>query len=277
LDKNAGSTGGLGPGQSFVKTWQIKNIGSCTWTQDYALVFTQGDRMSGPEFQKLGVTVKPGQVLEISLVLQAPREPAQYAGYWLLRNEAGVLFGGGSDAFQPFLVQARVVQPATSVYEFIDNLCNAEWFSGSGKLDCPQASSLNYPSGYFVRITNPEFEDGSIDNEPALVMVPDKANGFITGKFPPITVRMGDRFQAVTGCIFDNPECNVSMQFSFTEGGSLLQNLDTWPEIYDGNIQRIDIDLSPLAGKTVKFSLSVYNNGSSINDWVFWLRPRISR
>ena len=35
-------------GSTFVKTWRVKNAGTCSWTSSYALVFISGDSMSGP-------------------------------------------------------------------------------------------------------------------------------------------------------------------------------------------------------------------------------------
>ena len=34
--------------QTFTKTWRLKNIGFCTWTTSYALVFDSGNSMGGP-------------------------------------------------------------------------------------------------------------------------------------------------------------------------------------------------------------------------------------
>ena len=31
------------PGATFTKTWRLKNIGTCTWTTSYTLVFDSGD------------------------------------------------------------------------------------------------------------------------------------------------------------------------------------------------------------------------------------------
>jgi len=33
------------PGAAFTKTWQLKNIGTCTWTTSYSLVYAGGDQM----------------------------------------------------------------------------------------------------------------------------------------------------------------------------------------------------------------------------------------
>src|SRR5258706_10212245 len=36
------------PGAQFTKTWRLQNIGTCTWTSSYTLVFSSGDSISGP-------------------------------------------------------------------------------------------------------------------------------------------------------------------------------------------------------------------------------------
>src|SRR5512145_1793119 len=33
------------PGATFKKTWRLKNIGTCTWTTSYSLVFDSGEKM----------------------------------------------------------------------------------------------------------------------------------------------------------------------------------------------------------------------------------------
>ncbi len=35
-------------GDTFTKTWRLKNIGGCSWTPSYALVFVSGASMNGP-------------------------------------------------------------------------------------------------------------------------------------------------------------------------------------------------------------------------------------
>jgi len=50
-------------GQPFVKTWRLRNVGTCTWTADYALVFANGHRMGGPSSVPLSGPVAPGDGL----------------------------------------------------------------------------------------------------------------------------------------------------------------------------------------------------------------------
>ncbi len=82
----------LDAGESFTKTWRLRNSGTCSWTSSYAVVFNSGDAMSGPASQALSGNVNPGQTVDISVNLKAPSAPGNYKGYWRLRNASGVLF-----------------------------------------------------------------------------------------------------------------------------------------------------------------------------------------
>ncbi len=82
----------LDPNETFTKTWRLKNSGTCSWTPSYAVVFSNGDFMSGPSTQALTGNVNPGQTMDLSVDLKAPATPGDYTGYWKLRNAAGVTF-----------------------------------------------------------------------------------------------------------------------------------------------------------------------------------------
>ncbi len=95
-------------GDSFVKTWRIKNIGTSTWTDDYDLVFYSGDQMSAPPALPLPETVEPGQTVDLALALTAPQESGLKRGYFMLRNPAGELFGIGPQNNLAFYVEINV-------------------------------------------------------------------------------------------------------------------------------------------------------------------------
>jgi len=97
----------LDPDESFTKTWRLKNIGSCTWTTSYAVVFSSGDSMNGPATQSLAGSVNPGQTVDISVDLKAPATSGTYKGYWKLRNTAGV-------HFTQFYVEIKVQAPTAT-------------------------------------------------------------------------------------------------------------------------------------------------------------------
>lgn len=96
-------------GAGFVKTWRLRNNGTCTWTSSYSVVFDHGDKMSGPDAQPLSGAVAPGDTMDVSVSLTAPASPGTYQGYWMLRNNSGVLFGLGGNA--AFFV--KIVVPGT--------------------------------------------------------------------------------------------------------------------------------------------------------------------
>lgn len=80
------------PNTAFVKTWRLKNVGTCSWTPSYTIVFDHGDQMSGPSAQALTSNVNPGQTVDLSVNLVSPAVNGSYKGYWKLRNPSGVTF-----------------------------------------------------------------------------------------------------------------------------------------------------------------------------------------
>ena len=97
----------LSPGEVFTKTWRLQNRGTCTWTPDYDVVFYGGAQMSGTTMQVPGY-VAPGQTVDVAVTFTAPSTPGHYAGYWILRNSAGNLFGTGASADETFYVDIYV-------------------------------------------------------------------------------------------------------------------------------------------------------------------------
>jgi hypothetical protein len=86
----------LAPGQAFTKTWEIRNIGSCTWTTSYALVFVFGNQMGASSVINLPAAVAPGATADFSVNMVAPSVAGHYRSYWRFRDASGVQFGVGS-------------------------------------------------------------------------------------------------------------------------------------------------------------------------------------
>ena len=72
-------------GQSFTKTWRLKNMGTCPWDASYHLVFLAGNRMGAPDSVALTVTL-PGETVDVSVELIAPSQNGNYTGVFGLRN-----------------------------------------------------------------------------------------------------------------------------------------------------------------------------------------------
>lgn len=81
----------ISPGQDFLKTWRVKNTGSCPWGAGYKLIYAYGDKMDG-QAQALTGVVQPGQEVEVSVQFKAPDAANQYLSAWQMSNPKGVTF-----------------------------------------------------------------------------------------------------------------------------------------------------------------------------------------
>jgi hypothetical protein len=97
------------PGDYFSKTWRLVNAGSCDWTRDYALVWFSGEDLGVTRVQPFNAVVKPGQSVDVTVEMLAPRNPGTYQSNWKLRNNQGVLFGIGHNGGSPFWARIIVV------------------------------------------------------------------------------------------------------------------------------------------------------------------------
>ncbi len=99
----------------FVKTWAIRNEGTCTWDANYSLIFAGGDPMSGPLDTPLPET-RPGEIMEVSINLVSPAQGGLYTGYYEFSNSEGGRFGVNSGGVDKIWVTISVswYQPGES-------------------------------------------------------------------------------------------------------------------------------------------------------------------
>jgi hypothetical protein len=103
------------PNDGFKKTWELKNIGTCTWDNEYELFYYPGgDPMEGPESIKLTEAIEPGDTVRLTVALRAPSDPGTYFSYWMLRDSYGVQFGTEPCGCVPFWVKIIVSGGATA-------------------------------------------------------------------------------------------------------------------------------------------------------------------
>ncbi len=268
----------MAPGEGFIKTWRLSNIGTCTWTTDYDLVFVTGTAMSAAAGIDLPRSVAPGDTIDLSIAMVAPTTPGEYTGYYMLRTGSGARFGVGKDALSSIWVKIKVVATTGEVYSFANKACEAVWSSGStNPLPCPGSES-NVSSGYVLKKNEPYREDGAKENEVGLITRPNNAaDGRITGIYPSFLVQNGDKFRTTVNCEYNSPNCNVHFELKYRIGSGAVQSLFTRHEKYEGGYQFVEVDLSPLAGKNVTFILEVRNGTSSSDNKALWIRPSIWR
>ncbi len=263
----------LSPGQSFKKTWRLRNAGVCTWS-GYTLVFDSGDLMGGvPE----GIgTVSPGQEVDVSVNFTAPTTPDSYRSYWRIKNSSGVLIPvlGGTQG-RSFFVDVDVVA-TSSGFDLHTRATEANWRSGAGTLTFggPDTDA----NGFAMYRNGQRLEDGSTSTK-ALETHPQwVTDGVITGTYPTYTVVSGDHFHARIGFLaLSDGTCgtgNVKFQLNYIESG-VTKALDEWAKTCDGTLRDVDVNLSSIAGKTVQFVLAVLANGSASQDWAVWVSPQV--
>ncbi len=86
----------LAPGTTFSKTWTIKNIGTCTWTDNYDLILIAGEAFGTNGRADIDHEVAPGETIEVSLTnLVAPDTAGTYSSFWMLSHPNGARFGHG--------------------------------------------------------------------------------------------------------------------------------------------------------------------------------------
>jgi polar amino acid transport system substrate-binding protein len=117
----------LQPGQPFVKTWRVRNSGTCTWTSAYYLAYSHGNtpqsQMGGQPTYIKG-SVPPGGTYDISVNLVAPQQPGVYQGFWQMVNAKGTAFGTtiyvGIQVQAPTPIPAPTQTPSPSISFTVD-------------------------------------------------------------------------------------------------------------------------------------------------------------
>ncbi|NWG05836.1 MAG: hypothetical protein HXY35_04010 [Chloroflexi bacterium] len=265
-------------GATFAKTWRLKNIGSCTWTTGYSLVFSSGEKMGGPDSVPLPSSVAPGQTVDVTVNLTAPSTPGSYRGFWQLKNAAGALFGIGTTAAKPFWVSINVLRPFVTAYDFTADICSATWHYDGGPIPCPY-NEAKKQYGYVLKFDNPTLEDGTSAGRPGLLTVPqDKYGGVIRGVYPDMDIFPGDHFQATIGCEGGAVGCYVTYRLEYMTANRQVYTIWKFNEKYDGRYVNIDVDLSSIAWrKKISLVLMISANGSATGDRALWVQPRLVR
>lgn len=262
-------------GGTFTKIWRIQNVGTCTWSTSYALVFVSGERFGAPTAISLPGSVAPGQTIDLSITLTAPNSSGSYRGDWKLRNASGVLFGVGSSASANFYADVSVAGYTVLAYDFIAEYCEATWDNNSQALPCP---GVEGDAAGFVQVLNsPQMENGNTQGKALLTYPPKSNTGWISGTYRGFDVQSGDRFQAIINCMYKANDCDATFRLSYQIKNGEVRTLGQWREVYEGQFSTVNIDLSSLSGQRVKFILTVFTNGNSHEDFALWMFPRITR
>lgn len=265
------------PDADFTKTWRLKNIGSCNWTTEYDLVFVEGSRMDGKKAIALPEKIRPDETLDISVELNSPDKAGDYRGYWMLRSGDGERFGYSNAANKAFWVDIVVMKSQGNFeYDFALNFCAATWRSDDMRLPCPGYTTSK--EGFSQLLDEPKLENRN-ENELAIWVHPNEERyGWLEGTYPYLEIDEGDHFKAWVGCLESFNKCSLKFYLDYEDENGKVRRLDEWVEEYDGEVTIIDLDLSELAGDTVRLILGVEALTKNVDDAQgFWFVPHISQ
>jgi len=99
--------------ERFTKTWKLRNEGTCTWGEGYALAFAGGELLNAPLAVPLvdpaggQAAIAPGDIFTVSVNMAAPAQGGTYVSRWLIQDPAGVRFGLG--ASRQDVIYVRIV------------------------------------------------------------------------------------------------------------------------------------------------------------------------
>jgi hypothetical protein len=270
----------LTPGSAFVKTWRVKNSGTCDWKDGAQLVFADGDQLSGPAAVSVPVTA-PDANADLSVNLAAPATPGKYTGRWRMRSPDGTVYGvltvvivvPGTPTATATLSPTLTATPVlTEVYNLHDKAGTAIWTGISGTLVF--SGSVADARGFVVFQDGQKLDDGNtysktLETHPTWV-----TGGFIQGVYNVGDIRPSDRFQAKVGFLYGASATEGNVNFVIKGGNGVT--LGTFGDTRDGAVVSIDLDLTPIAGKTNQIILRVEaNNPGAAQDWACWVDPRI--
>ncbi len=95
-DNNMKTPPAVTPGQVFVKTWRVKNSGTCTWVPGYQLAYAYGNTPAaqmGGQPVPITAPVNAGATVDLSVTLTAPKTPGTYQGFWQMNDQNKQAFG----------------------------------------------------------------------------------------------------------------------------------------------------------------------------------------
>ncbi len=236
----------------FDKTWRVRNIGTCVWTSEYALVFDSGTQMGGKSPTSLTEIVQPDGTIDITVRMTAPNAPGKYRGDWVMSGPGEKPFRIGKNTDSTLWVEIVVLETEANL-----NLGDPSWIE-----------SFNNTNSFFpVNTANTLFAAGPGEmlmraNNPGQpeewgLAYPELRNFYLEGTFITGETCSGiDRY----GFIVRAPDASSGYIFNFSCDGRYRVYL------WDGTnyIPLLDWAKSPsiVPGPEAKNVMGIWANGS---------------
>lgn len=170
--------------------------------------------------------------------------------------------------------------PGTVVLDFVALACRARWANGAFDLPCP-GDRNDLAEGYIAPADQAVAEGEILVEAPVLIGRPGlggEHGAGLFGTFPPLSIQPGDSFHTAVACQ-EGSVCDVEFALEYIDAqGNYQHEMGwSWQHRYGGGAVPIQVDLSPLAGQTVRLVLVVRDQGTPEDDWVLWIYPYVAR
>lgn len=231
----------LPPTLVFTKTWRLENIGTCTWTSDYSIVFVSGDQLEAPDQVPMPQEVPPDSVVDISLQMTAPDLDGTYRSEWLVQNELGTQFGIPGPFWTQIQVTAAIPENAAHITGLVwSDLCSAP----AGEVEeapegCVALADEGYLADGIYDVGEPRIAGIGVNLGEGACPATEAVDATITDEYGRFSFTGLD---AGTYCVYVDSES--SRNASALESGAW-----SWPEGADV-IASYTIELGELAGST---------------------------
>lgn len=135
------------PGTNFVKSWKIRNDGSCTWTTAYSAVLLANNPASpvitGDASFKLKGSVAPGGFLQIDVNLFAPKEEGTYIQTWLMQDPDGKNFGLMDGSGWTVVIEVDKSGAVSTTFKTVSATTSASINCGTGEVSASGTITTN--------------------------------------------------------------------------------------------------------------------------------------
>jgi hypothetical protein len=164
-------------------------------------------------------------------------------------------------------------QAGTLAFDFVAQMCEAQWFNRGQQLTCPGNENQS-SAGYVMRLDE---ESQGLPSNVGVLLAYTPQNNYetISSKYPSFTVQKGDRFRTILACR-NHSFCDVEfvLDFSSDKGSAGLTH---WRYLFTDAPIVIDYPLDAIAGETVQFNLAVRARGNPAEAYAVWIAPHIYR
>jgi hypothetical protein len=134
---------------------------------------------------------------------------------------------------------------------------DADWSTNAGELTFGDPPAGEEAQGYATLITGtllggPTLSDGSRPDEALLLVPPTEANGFVEGRYAPITVQPGQRLVAQIGFARGVAADDLLVEVRFDDELLAEETVQAGGPLFD-----LDVDLTPVANREGTLSIRV--------------------